>query len=78
MTEKVIAGIVITFFGVFSLWLGVHQLRSGVAWTNFGGVFGPITRYGAPLFYRSAVASSFFLGGVFLLISASMLLEARG
>lgn len=62
-------------FGVFFLILGIQQLRSGVAYTRFGGIWGPITRDGAPLFYWSTVVGSFAFGVVMLLIAVSMVFK---
>ncbi len=73
MIQILIIALVLGAFGAFFIRLGLRQFKTGVAWTNFGGMFGPITRQGAPLFYWPAVAGSLFFGVVMLLIAASML-----
>ena len=73
MTEILITALALGAFGSFLIRLGLRQLKTGVAWTNFVGLFGPITRQGAPLFYWPAVAGSLFFGAVMLLIAASMI-----
>ena len=60
--------------GTFMIYLGRCQLKSGVAYTNFAGVWGPITRDGAPIFYWAAVISNFLFGGIMVLVAASMLI----
>ena len=69
-----IAAILLAAFGIFFVRLGLRQIKTGVAWTNLGGMlYYPITRGGAPLLYWPAVTASFFFGIVMLLIAASML-----
>ena len=72
MTEAAIIAFFVGALGAFMIYLGRCQLRSGVAWAKFGGVWGPITRDGAPIFYWAAVASSFLLGGILVLGAVSM------
>jgi hypothetical protein len=74
MIQLLIIALVLGAFGAFFIRLGLRQVKTGVAWTNFGGVFGPITRQAAPLFYWPAVAGSFFFGAIMLLVAVSMLI----